>query len=226
MGKYFDTALSDFVFDMAAGGEIRHLCKIGYTAKDIWEQLSCSMPYEKVKETVYQYLVEEGTLLEEEPGTVIKEKVTHIKEQGRYGRISFRKIVEKITEEPIYWKEISFSPTSKESLIKWLTGKVQENKQKDGTIQAYVLLDFRNMKKGDLSEGLFNVLEFNGTHLSQKNRDYLEGIGWCNKQVYHRLDNRMFGTVTGLMELGTYETTIYFINTREKAQILGKHKLT
>ena len=38
--EYFKNALSDFTYEAASGGAIRHLADLGYTVKQICEQLS------------------------------------------------------------------------------------------------------------------------------------------------------------------------------------------
>lgn len=46
-GKYFQDALSDFVYDAASGRAIRHLTDSGYTAAQIMQQLSYPTPFKK-----------------------------------------------------------------------------------------------------------------------------------------------------------------------------------
>ena len=46
--RYFEAALSDFVFDVAAGGAIRHLTDRGYSVEQIMRELSYPVPRIKV----------------------------------------------------------------------------------------------------------------------------------------------------------------------------------
>ena len=43
---FFKSALADFTFEAASGGAIRHLADLGYTVKQITEQLSFPTPCE------------------------------------------------------------------------------------------------------------------------------------------------------------------------------------
>lgn len=66
-GKYFQDALSDFVYDAASGRAIRHLTDSGYTAAQIMQQLSYPTPFKKIQLTITRHLKETGVLLEELP---------------------------------------------------------------------------------------------------------------------------------------------------------------
>lgn len=67
MDKEFQKALSDFTFDMASGGAIRHLTDLGYTVKQIQECLDFPTPYARIQEAVWKRLVETGVICLEEP---------------------------------------------------------------------------------------------------------------------------------------------------------------
>lgn len=64
---YFEAALSDFVFDVAAGGAIRHLVDRGHSVEQIMGELSYPVPRGKVEKAVYRYLSESGILLNKLP---------------------------------------------------------------------------------------------------------------------------------------------------------------
>lgn len=91
---YFQRALSDFVYDMASGGAIRHLTDIGYTVKQIQEKLDFPTPYERIQKTVWKHLMDTGVIFPEkaEPGKS-GEKVDYVREYDSYGRASFRRVV-------------------------------------------------------------------------------------------------------------------------------------
>lgn len=65
--KYFQEALSDFMYDAASGRAIRHLCDAGYTAAQIMRQLDYPTPFSKVQHTITRHLKETGVLLEQLP---------------------------------------------------------------------------------------------------------------------------------------------------------------
>ncbi|MDE7114573.1 MAG: hypothetical protein K2O57_10425, partial [Acetatifactor sp.] len=76
--KYFQNALSNFIFEAASGGAIRHLTDLGYTVSEIMERLDVPTPYERVQKAVWQRLLDTGVLLLEEPGSENgREKVTY-----------------------------------------------------------------------------------------------------------------------------------------------------
>ncbi len=65
--KYFQDALSDFVYDAASGRAIRHLTDAGYTASQIVQNLDYPTPISKVRHTITRYLKESSILLEKLP---------------------------------------------------------------------------------------------------------------------------------------------------------------
>lgn len=65
--SYFQAALSDFTFDVAAGGAIRHLTDRGYSVEQIMRELSYPVPRAKVEKAVYRHLLESRILLPELP---------------------------------------------------------------------------------------------------------------------------------------------------------------
>lgn len=65
--KYFQEALSDFIYDAASGRAIRHLTDNGCTAAQIVQQLDYPVSFAKVQHTVTRYLKETGVLLEKLP---------------------------------------------------------------------------------------------------------------------------------------------------------------
>ena len=64
---YFEAALSDFVFDVAAGGAIRHLVDRGHSVEQIMKELDYPVPRPRVEKAVYRYLTESGILLDKIP---------------------------------------------------------------------------------------------------------------------------------------------------------------
>ncbi|MCM1499520.1 MAG: hypothetical protein NC124_13720 [Clostridium sp.] len=65
--EYFEAALSDFMYDMASGGAIRHLVESGYSIEQIIRELDFPTPRQRVEQTVYKYMTESGMLLAKLP---------------------------------------------------------------------------------------------------------------------------------------------------------------
>lgn len=59
---YFEAALSDFVFDVAAGGAIRHLVDRGHSVDQITKELDYPVPRAKVEKAVFRYMSESEIL--------------------------------------------------------------------------------------------------------------------------------------------------------------------
>lgn len=93
--KEFNKALSNFITDVASGGAIRHLADQGYSISKIEQQLDYPMSKEKIAHIMWEHYVNTGKISLEEPKPV-HEKVSFIKEQDEYGRISFRRVIEKV----------------------------------------------------------------------------------------------------------------------------------
>lgn len=64
---YFEAALSDFVFDVAAGGAIRHLVDRGHSIEQIMNELDYPVPRPRVEKAVYRHMTESGILLDRLP---------------------------------------------------------------------------------------------------------------------------------------------------------------
>ena len=96
---YFQKALSDFVYDMASGGAIRHLADLGFTVRQIQEKLDFPTPYERIQRTVWKHLLDTGVIFPERPKQgKAGEKVEYVREYDSYGRASFRRVV--VSEVP------------------------------------------------------------------------------------------------------------------------------
>ena len=91
---YFQRALSDFVYDVASAGAIRHLADLGCTVKQIQERLDFPTPYERIQRTVWKHLTDTGVIFPERPEQgKTGEKVEYVREYDSYGRASFRRVV-------------------------------------------------------------------------------------------------------------------------------------
>lgn len=95
--KYFNRALSNFVQDVASGGAIRHMADMGYTVERIAKELNYPTTKEHIGKVVWQHYIERGIILLEEPSKEpVIEKVSYVKEYGKYGSVHFRQKKEMI----------------------------------------------------------------------------------------------------------------------------------
>ena len=216
--SHFQNALSSFTHEVASGGAIRHLTDLGFTAKQIAERLQYPTPFVKVQQEMWQQLIETGVILLEEPGTGKKEKVSYVREYDKYGKSSFRRVVETAGEEgmPICWRELAVETgvpprlDEKERIWNIMQKKLAEN----GEDCSYVSCDFGMIayKKPKDYEMLLQRLE-------PKQREYVEGLPWKPQRVYHRLDTRMVEIFRKLLWEEKYNFICYFVRTRDKFSI-------
>lgn len=95
MGEYFKRALQSFAQDVAGGGAIRHLADLGYPVERIAAEIDFPIPAEQVARIVWEHYLQRGVILLEEPQlAAIPQKVRYVKETGKYGTVSLRRIVE------------------------------------------------------------------------------------------------------------------------------------
>ena len=81
---YFEAALSDFVFDVAAGGAIRHLADRGHSVEQIMDELSYPVPRAKVEKAFYRYLLESGILIKRLPDENAERQILLLREKTRH----------------------------------------------------------------------------------------------------------------------------------------------
>ncbi len=207
MENYFYNALNHFLFEEAGGGAIRHLANRGYTAKQITESLSFPIPYEKVREAFTKHLLENGILLREKPGVgTMPEKAEYVREYDRYGKPSFRRVVVETSKgQPERqstdrkWMETDFE----KFLILYRSGaKSPVPAEETDLIRAekniYISWEFGTDKKEDM----LRVLD-------KGQKEYLEGICFTGRLMYHLLDRRMFGIAMKLWESGLPVGNVY-----------------
>ena len=210
--EYFKKALSNFAYEAASGGEIRHLADLGYTVKQIMEQLDFPTPYGRVQNTVWEHLLHTGVLLSEEPGNgKQRESVSYVKEYDKYGKASFRQVSDKKKiQETICWEEHHFEYEEEGNLAKYLLEKCEEN----GEAFSYVSCDFglRGRRESGQYQEMLKVLE-------EPHREYILGLPWESKVIYHRLDVRMREIVEKLYECGKFHGNCYFMKTKEKIML-------
>lgn len=171
---YFQKAMSDFVFDVASAGAIRHLTDLGYTVKKIQEQLDFPTPYEKIQKTVWEYLVDTGVILLEKPEIDRgKEKVRYVREYDSYGKPSFRRVV-----------EVEAVSGASEPFLTCEFG----------------LLRYKNQERFQ------EVLKA----LNQSQAEYIDGLPWEKRKVYHRPDQRMLEIFHRLQAEGVSQGICYY----------------
>lgn len=212
--EYFREALSNFTFEAAGGGAIRHLADLGCTMDEIEKQLLYPIPHKKVQKTVWEHLVKKRVILLEEPGKgETPEKAEYVKEYDRYGKASFRRIVLEAgaAAEQIIWKKQRYDFTGDGKLSVFLGEKCAGICQD----RAYVSCDFGLQARED-PVGLERRL----CVLDQRQKAYIAGIPWESKIVYHQLDARMREIVVRLYESGGYEGSCFFLETGEEIEIL------
>lgn len=205
--KYFKQAMSDFTFDAACGGAIRHLADLGYSVKQIMEQLSFPVPYERVQKTVWEHYIDTGILVLEEPGKrKIQEKADYVREYNQYGKASFRRVVnQKESREDIHFKEHYYKEKKKENFKTYFTEKCRENEMK-----AYVLLDFGAEEGNVPFQESLQVLDI-------RQQDYMRGLFEGKKRaVYHRINAFVRDIIIRLYENDKYHGVCYFMKTKER----------
>ena len=210
--KYFNQALSDLAFDLAGGGAIRHLADKGYTVKQILKELSCVLPEERVRQAVWDRLVEQKVLLLEEPGAgTEKGKAVFVEERGKFGKTSFRRVVVPVEQgREIHWTETICPVKISTDFRKLVAGKCLEN----GSKTAYVSCDFGVWERREPGryQTLLELLEM-------RQREYIEGLPWVGERVYHQMDARMTEIAGRIFGTGQCEGICYFMETGEKMVI-------
>lgn len=207
--EYFKQALSSFAMDMASGGAIKHLTNQGYTVQQIANKLDFPTPYEKVQELVWKQMIENGCLLLEEPGNGTEhEKVDYIQEIDSLGRKSFRKVVVSCENDTrIHWKEWNYTWKSEDSFRAFLDERCVKNGEQD----SYVRCDFGLRKYRD-PKGYERTIQ----KLTAQQKEYILGLPWELRPVYHQLNLRMREIVATLYAAGEFHGCLYFRKTREK----------
>lgn len=227
--EYFKNALSNFTFETACGGAIRHLTDLGYTVKQITEQLDFPTSYERVQKAVWERLLDTGVICLTPPGSgKTSEKAEFVKDYDKYGKVSFRKVSHPvIKKESVCFRESYLGP--KDSFASFL----REHCSRNGPSASYISCDFvlkkdcpsatlsgfhhaqvpsHNGKADNYFQELLQVLD-------EKQQEYLTGLPWANQLCYHRLDLRMQEIIIRLYENGKYQGTCFFLETKEKIHI-------
>lgn len=214
--SYFQKALADFTHEAASGGAIRHLTDVGYTVAQIRKELDFPTPYEKVRREVWERLLGSGVILTEEPGAARQEEtVSYIREYDKYGKAAFRRVTKTEQKEKVIYRrrqEIGKAEFTSEGLCVLLRDKTEQN----GEDSSYMACDFGRIAAGDL--GVYQKML---AVLGESDREYVEGLPWERRIVYHRLTPRMLGILMKLYGAGLYCGSCYFLKTEEIIEIKG-----
>lgn len=204
---YFRNALAQFTHEAANGGAIRHLSDLGYSVKQIADRLDFPVPYEKLRNEVWERLLGTGVILQGRPGGVKEEKAVYVREYDRYGKTSFRRVVEPGEEETICWREQIVKREDAfpaEKLYSMLRAKQEEN----GIDNSYLSCDFGLIAQRE-PERYHAMLQA----LEEKQREYITGLPWGNKRFYHRLDSSMMNILMCLYGEALYQGECCFRKT-------------
>lgn len=217
--SFFQSALADFTYETACGGAIRHLTDLGYTVRQIAEQLDFPLPYERVRRAVWQRLTDTEVILLEEPGSGRhKGRAVYVREYDEFGRASFRRTAEDAAggsgsrgsaASAGGWKErhICGGGSAPEELAYVLHAGTKAN----GREAAYVSCDF-GLTAAKAPEEYKRLLEA----LEGRQREYVEGLPWEKRRVFHRLDPRMTEILLRLFGKDCWHGACYFLKTYER----------
>lgn len=103
MTDIFNKALGNFITEFACADAIRHMADMGMTVQKITERLDYPIPENKVAEIVWNHYINTGVVCSNK-----LEKVSYVKETGKYGRTSLRRIVEHIDTSEHEYIECDF----------------------------------------------------------------------------------------------------------------------
>ena len=224
---YFQKALADFTHEAASGGAIRHLTDMGYTVKQIAALLDFPTPYERVQKGVWERLLETRVIVTEEPGSGGRQREEHylqerrgsankakyVREYDQYGKASFRRVEEVQEEEAVIcWKEYHWEAGVYR--LEELSARLREKRQKNGENRSYMSCEFGvvSWREPEAFQAMLEVLQ-------ERQREYLIGLPWERRRVYHRLDSRMMEILLSLYEKGMYQGECLFMETKDRIMI-------
>ena len=131
MSKEFNEALGKFVTDFAVGGAVRHLADSGMSISQIQQQLDYPLPKEKIAAILWEHYVNTGVICLEEPKPVT-ERISYVKEQDKYGKISMRRVVEQVDASHLKYVKIDFGKQlykNKTAFTERLSGLTPEDRE-------------------------------------------------------------------------------------------------
>lgn len=206
---YFRNALANFTHEAANGGAIRHLADLGYSVRQIADRLDFPVPYEKLQNEVWEHLLGTGAILQGRPGCVREDKSVYVREYDRYGKTSFRRIVEPGEEDAICWQE-QIVKRDEAFPAKKLYSMLRARQEENGIDNSYLSCDFGMLMQRE-PERYHAMLQA----LEEKQREYISGLPWGNKRFYHRLDSSMMNILMCLYTEALYQGECCFRKTKE-----------
>lgn len=209
--SFFQKALADFTYEAACGGAVRHLADRGFTTAQIRERLDFPVPYGRIQKEVWKRLVSTGVILREEPGGGdSREKTVYVREYDRYGKASFRREKTGVQAPAVCWREQNF-PDGPEAEPDKLAEFIRRKTEENGVESSYLSweLGITAVRNPGEYRKILDMLE-------QTEREYVEGLLWENRKVYHRLDSRMREILVRLYGGGCYHGQCFFLKTGEK----------
>jgi hypothetical protein len=153
----------------------------GYSVKKIHDRLDFPLPMEKVRELVWKHYLETGVILEEEPGN----SADGFDTEGT-GEKSSKAIFKETRKDRITYVKVQ--DEYGRSSFKQVVEKVEEKPGEasvSGTME-YVAIDFGKRLYRD-KKGFEKALEC----LNKDDREYILGLPWPLKTVWHVKDERM-----------------------------------
>lgn len=214
-GAWFQRALTNYTREAANGGAIRHLADLGYTVEEIRRELAFPASYESVRSMVWKHLTDAEIVLCQDPRErrAAAQSVEFVREYDRYGKPSFRRVAKEALPESAggpqtEWRERRLA--GGERLEALLRDKAKEN----GAENSYASCDFGRIAAEDPGrfEELLQALE-------KRQREYVEGLPWERRRVYHRLTPGMTEIVLRLCRAGRYRGICCFVKTGEWVEI-------
>lgn len=169
----FRQALSDFTFEAASGGAIRHLADLGFTVKQIEERLDFPTPPARIRETVWKHLIDTGVICLEDPRSASSGtsggpggvRINYVREYDSYGRPSFRRVAE-----------------------------ADSGREAEG---EYLVCEFGSLRYKD-PQKYSQILSL----LDAVQAEYIDGLPWPPGRVWHRTDDRMLEIFRRIRDAG------------------------
>lgn len=129
--REFNNALGNFINDAAAGGAVRHLADLGHSISEIAEELDYPISKEKIAGYMWEHFINTGKITLEEPKETY-EKATFVKEQDAFGKVSFRRVVEKVDNSYRKYVICDYGRElykSSPEFLQWLNGLQEQDRE-------------------------------------------------------------------------------------------------
>lgn len=197
--RYFEEALSDFVHDAASGAAIRHLVDLGYSVEQMMQALSYPTPRERVRQTAYRYMLESGLIVAD----------------ISFGEASYGAADENNTGCGGSFRTVRLQISDRKRMDQYLYGKIREN----GEENVYLSCPFGIWRSQEgRGEQDCGWIRDRLPYLSKREQDYIMGIPWEGREMYHRLNDRMREIGRKLILHMEPGCRYYFIKTRETVE--------